>query len=396
MPNTSRGNRVAAGAVKRGPLLSILGTMSDRLNAPVLPLDAAAACARPPCPRLFLWIALALAATAWFVGLPAPSARAAGPPALERVARVYTILPGDTIDALARRFRVSRESILWNNLGLSDAALAPGRTLQIPRADGIIYRVRLGDTLRGIARRHGVAVRDILDYEPNGIPWPRALQRGRVLLVPRGKPPDGDAGAAGYALTTDRLNLRRGPSTARGVITVMDSGVVIELLGSPTKGFYPVRYQRHEGWASAAYLELLSRGDPRASSANVAPGTAGAFAWPATGPITSRFGPAHPLGIDIGLPLRTPVVAARHGMVIFAGGDPCCSYGLYVIVRHDAGYTTTYGHLSEILVEAGQAVVAGQAVGLSGDTGHSTGPHLHFEIRRDGVPLDPLLFLPPE
>ena len=83
-------------------------------------------------------------------------------------------------------------------------------------------------------------------------------------------------------------------------------------------------------------------------------------------------------------------------MVIFAGGDPCCSYGLYVIVRHDAGYTTTYGHLSEILVEAGQAVVAGQAVGLSGDTGHSTGPHLHFEIRRDGVPLDPLLFLPPE
>ncbi len=72
---------------------------------------------------------------------------------------------------------------------------------------------------------------------------------------------------------------------------------------------------------------------------------------------------------------------------------PCRSYGLYVVLRHGDGFTTRYGHLSAFTVAAGDTVAAGQVIGLSGNTGYSTGPHLHFEIRVDGVPVDPLPYL---
>ncbi len=118
------------------------------------------------------------------------------------------------------------------------------------------------------------------------------------------------------------------------------------------------------------------------------------WAWPAVGPLTSTFGPWHPLGIDVGIPSGTPVRAARAGTVIFAGGNPCCSYGYHVIVDNGDGYETTYAHFSAFNVQIGDQVAQGQVLGLSGSTGHSTGPHLHFEIRRDGVIQNPELFLP--
>jgi len=116
-----------------------------------------------------------------------------------------------------------------------------------------------------------------------------------------------------------------------------------------------------------------------------------AFVWPAHGTITSFFGPSHPLGIDIAQGMGMPVTAAASGVVSFKGGDPCCSYGYYVDIIHPGGYMTRYGHLVvPSFLKPGQPVVQGQTIGLSGSTGFSTGPHLHFEIRLNGVPLDPL------
>ena len=86
-----------------------------------------------------------------------------------------------------------------------------------------------------------------------------------------------------------------------------------------------------------------------------------------------------------------PVTAAASGVVSFKGGDPCCSYGYYVDIIHPGGYMTRYGHLVvPSFLKPGQPVVQGQTIGLSGSTGFSTGPHLHFELRLNGVPLDPL------
>ncbi|HRC62551.1 MAG TPA: M23 family metallopeptidase [Dehalococcoidia bacterium] len=109
--------------------------------------------------------------------------------------------------------------------------------------------------------------------------------------------------------------------------------------------------------------------------------------------ITSYFGPSHPLGIDIEAPY-VPVVASRAGQVVFVGGDPCCSYGLYVIIRHDGEYETRYAHLSQFSVQLGQWVDAGQQIGISGSTGRSTGAHLHFEVIYNGSVINPLTVLP--
>ncbi len=192
----------------------------------------------------------------------------------------------------------------------------------------------------------------------------------------------------GSARTSDRLRLREGPGLTWATLTVMPAGAVVTLTGDARQGFYPVTFGSISGWASADYLVINA-------TALVFP-VAGGFAWPLTGPITSYFGPVHPLGIDIGTSRRTgvPVAASRAGVVTYAGGDACCSYGLYVRIDHGDGFTTLYGHLSAFRAIVGQRVAQGEVIGLSGNTGRSTGPHLHFEIRRDGVPLDPLHYLP--
>ena len=89
-----------------------------------------------------------------------------------------------------------------------------------------------------------------------------------------------------------------------------------------------------------------------------------------------------------------PIAAAIAGQVVFVGGDRCCSYGFHVEIKHDETFTTVYAHLDSWNVELGQFVEAGQVIGFSGSSGRSTGPHLHFEIRRNGIYVDPLLYLP--
>jgi len=96
---------------------------------------------------------------------------------------------------------------------------------------------------------------------------------------------------------------------------------------------------------------------------------------------------SHP-GIDIAVPPGTPVRAAGGGVVEAAGTDP--AYGQFVLLRHTGGYETMYGHASRILVREGDSTQAGQVIALSGNSGRSTAPHLHFEIRREGKSLDPL------
>jgi len=102
---------------------------------------------------------------------------------------------------------------------------------------------------------------------------------------------------------------------------------------------------------------------------------------------TGTVDEAHP-GIDIAVPTGALVRAAGGGTVVQAGPDP--EYGSFVVLQHPEGYQSVYGHLSRLLVEANDTVVAGRVIGLSGNSGRSSAPHLHFEIRRDQKSLDPL------
>jgi murein DD-endopeptidase MepM/ murein hydrolase activator NlpD len=106
-------------------------------------------------------------------------------------------------------------------------------------------------------------------------------------------------------------------------------------------------------------------------------------------------------GIDLAVPLGTPVFAAADGVVVLAGSMTDASgalvgYGNYIVIQHDAGLKTLYGHLLAIGVKEGQVVKRGQLIGLVGSTGNSTGPHTHFEVRIDNSPVDPLQLLPPD
>jgi hypothetical protein len=120
------------------------------------------------------------------------------------------------------------------------------------------------------------------------------------------------------------------------------------------------------------------------------------FAWPAQGNLTSYMGPGHPAGIDIGLDYGSisPITAMARGTVFFAGGSTAHDYGYYVVVDHGHGLQTLYAHLDRILVRQGEAVSQGQMLGHGGNTGKSTGKHLHFEVRQNDLFVDPLDLLP--
>jgi hypothetical protein len=120
-----------------------------------------------------------------------------------------------------------------------------------------------------------------------------------------------------------------------------------------------------------------------------------AFIWPNSHHLVQGVWAGHPLGIDIGAPEGDPVLAVRDGRVVFAGGDACCNYGLFVIIEHDEGWSSLYAHFSNIDVRAGDDVKQGQVLGQAGGTGKVTGPHLHFELRHNGSIVNPLDFLEP-
>lgn len=150
--------------------------------------------------------------------------------------------------------------------------------------------------------------------------------------------------------------------------------------------------------AAAASASAQSSGGQGASD-NWVQGT-GQLGWPVSGEITSPYGyRVHPIwgttiyhsGIDIGVDEGTPVHAADGGVVVWSGWMG--GYGYAVVIDHGNGLSTLYGHNSELAVDEGQSVAKGQVISYAGSTGNSTGPHVHFEVRVNGDPVDPMGYL---
>lgn len=145
--------------------------------------------------------------------------------------------------------------------------------------------------------------------------------------------------------------------------------------------------------ASLADKIRAAQSGSSAGSSTGAPSSSGLI-WPLNGPITSSFGPRwgrmHE-GIDISVGTGTSVVAAASGTVLVAGWSG--GYGVLVVIDHGNGLATAYAHNSNATVSPGQTVTQGQLIAYSGNTGHSTGPHLHFEVRVNGSAVDPLGYL---
>ncbi len=266
----------------------------------------------------------------------------------------YTVQEGDTVFSIAQKFGLSPETVAWANrevLQDSPWLIEPGLPLIIPPVDGVYYTVQEGDTLFGLAVKFGVPLEALYNYW-NDVKPDQPLQIGQMLMIPGGKGP--------------------------------------EVAWVPPPSPATSTYRPGTGSSSASYGSC-------GNVAVVGPGANGYFILPTGSRFVSGWtfhdprNPTH-IGLDYGLRLGDPVYAADNGVVIFAGWGG--GYGNLVKINHGNGYVTYYAHLDEIWVGCGDPVYQGQVIGLGGTTGNSTGPHLHYEIRYNGVPQDPRLYEP--
>jgi murein DD-endopeptidase MepM/ murein hydrolase activator NlpD len=238
---------------------------------------------------------------------------------------------------------------------------------------GSLYVVKSGDTLSAIARRHGTSAAAI--RAANGMES-GVIRVGQKLVVPGG----GSASVAAAPAGVD-------PITTGGTKKPNLDPIVTGTAGgkAPVAGYTPPKK------AEVALDDAVQQ----AAAAPDATGI-GRMRWPVRGKVVSDFGdargPKKNDGIDISVPEGTPVKAAENGVVIYAG-DGLKDFGNTVLVRHENGLVTVYGHASEIKVARGETVRRGQEIARSGVSGNADTPKLHFEVRKDSAPVDPAGFL---
>ncbi len=255
----------------------------------------------------------------------------------------YTVKKGETVSSIARRFNVTVNTIIWAN-GLNRYGfIKPGQKLKILPTTGVLYRVRRGDTLGKIARRYQVSVADILKH--NNVS-PTSLRVGEEIVIPGARKI--------YSSYSSYSSASRRHYTPRRVVAY-----------APTRHISSLR--RH----SDSHTHLF---------------------WPNSCHVITQYFYWRHHGLDIACPWGSPIRAAADGVVEKAGWT-WVGYGKRILINHGGGLETLYGHLSKILVHPGEAVNRGQIIGLEGSTGHSTGPHLHFEVRIHHIRVNPLNYL---
>jgi LysM repeat protein len=251
----------------------------------------------------------------------------------------YTVQPQDTPIGIAEKFGIKSETILGGNAYLSEEAssMQVGAILLILPIDGVLHEVVEGETLDGLSELYGIDSEEIIAYVPNNLEFPFRLYPSTQIMVP---------GAVREVFVWSAPSLPSRPSTSDST----GSGIAPLVQGTGTF-IWPVAYRR----------------------------------------ITQQFWYGHG-AIDIGMPEGNSVSAADTGTVTWAGWN-VYGYGNLVVINHGNGYETYYGHMSNIGVFPGQVVNQGQYIGASGNSGRSSGPHLHFEIRYFNSMLGPLSIL---
>lgn len=255
-----------------------------------------------------------------------------------------------------------------------ESAEASAQDADVSTLNEQMYEVKAGDSLYQIARQYGLKIATIVSV--NQLDNSRDIHPGDRLRIPSA---DG------------LLRIVRKNDTIEDI--ALDYDVSIDSIVSANSISDPnTIYVGQE-------LFLPNATAPRASNGWSRTGQP-VFARPAGGRISSRYGQRmHPIyrrrqlhaGIDFACGSGAKIVAARDGVVIRA--ERFGGYGNLIVLQHENGYTTRYAHLSRYKVRRGQKVRQGQEIGRAGSTGVSTGPHLHFEVRRNGKSIDPLTVL---
>lgn len=240
----------------------------------------------------------------------------------------YTVQKGDTISTIAEKFGISENTIRWEN-DLSGDNITVGDTLRILPVTGMSYKVQKGDSVYTIAKKLDTDAQKIVDFPFNDFANPEtfSLVEGQMLIVPDAIKP------------SEQPYIQRQVFIAQGPVSITDSG----------------------------------------------------FTWPLHGIIT-QFASWYHMALDIAAGIGTPIVAAQSGTVVEVNiGGWNYGYGTDVTIDNGSGLASHYAHMSAVNVGVGEAVEAGKTVvGWVGVTGRTTGPHLHFEVKRNGSLINPL------
>jgi len=307
---------------------------------------------------------------------------------------VYTVKAGDNLWNISRKYGVSVEVIISVNDLRDKDLLSIGQRLEIPAIGGgvsnsnqkqeptiVTYTVVKGDTLWSISQRYDVKMSSIISV--NNLKEISRLSIGQKLKLPITNMDI--AKAEGY----------NQDAAEEEIIYYVKKG---ESLWSISRE-YNVKLESIIAANSITDASKISTGQQlRIPNVPGARSNICNFIWPVRGRITSPYGvrvlngrKEFHAGIDIGGPTGTNIVAAESGRVSYAGYMR--GFGNVIILSHDGGYSTVYGHNSVNLVKKGQYVKRGSIIGKVGRTGNATGSHLHFEIRLSGKPVNPISYL---
>jgi murein DD-endopeptidase MepM/ murein hydrolase activator NlpD len=248
-----------------------------------------------------------------------------------------------------------------------------------PRLSVITYTVEVGDTAEKIAAKFGLQPTTLLWSNPEMEKMPDLLAVGQVLTV---LPIDGVYHTVGVSDTLE--SLAEAYSVELDVIRdcifneVPEDGSLVEGTQIIVPG----------GTRPYVTREVTAYAGPVSVSADAS----GLFSWPAWGTLTQGYWYGH-RAVDVGASVGTAIRASDGGFVSFVGWTDI-GYGYLIVLDHQNGYQTFYAHLSDIYVREGEVVNKDQVIAAMGSTGNSTGPHLHFEIRYNGYPNNPLIYLP--
>lgn len=310
----------------------------------------------------------------------------------------------DTLDVLAKRYRVTPQAILAANGYKGPRALSPGQQLIIPHpataaatapalapvaaapaakpvaamaAPSSTHFVNHGDTLASIARKNHISSAELA--RANGLDPSAKLKLGTKLTVPGAKtaalaaPGAAPVAAAPVAGTLQPVAAAPAPATKMAAAAPVQSARLAQ--------------------ATANVEEKPAETPAKAAETTSALPT---FRWPVRGKVVTSYGAKtngkSNDGINLAVPEGTPVKAAEDGVVAYSGNE-LKGYGNLVLVRHSNGYVTAYAHASELLVKRGDTIKRGQVIAKSGQSGEVASPQLHFEIRKGSSPVDPLQFL---
>jgi murein DD-endopeptidase MepM/ murein hydrolase activator NlpD len=273
----------------------------------------------------------------------------------------HVVRAGDTLYRIGNESGAGADAIARANGLVAPFTLQVGQQLKIPA--GLYHRVGAGETGIAIARAYGVPWASVVTL--NGLAEPYILRAGQFLRLPD----------SASAVPVDGT-----PQSAQAMADAFTLNIDDIVTGSQPARPEPGR-----------------QSGPLSTPVTAPASYAGGFGWPLSGRLVGRFGSQGGGrvndGINIAAPLGTAVMSAGDGVVVYSGNEISVFGGL-VMVDHGGGWITAYGHLGGLNVARGDRVTYGQALGTVGDTGYVDTPQLHFEIRKDRKPLDPLMKLP--